>query len=116
MELEILNGNLVITNYITSGWQLIEKDTYRLIDGEFKLIDYKSKYGKDCEYWITVSYSPLSYEIEFIKNYENCTDSNNIQEKEIEKFKIEKVDFNLKNRTQKHVEFVTPNFKYEWSF
>lgn len=110
VEILIEKGDLIIINSQISNWKLIEQNKYRLNEGEFKLVEYKSEYGKKDEYWINVNYFPKTGNVEFIKKYEKGDFKT-----EIDNFKLGKFDLNLKNRTKKAIAFTTPKYQYEWS-
>jgi len=115
VNIRIDNGLLKITNEQISNWKLEETNIYNFVDNQFKLIEYNSKYGRDCNYWITINYTSSDCKLIFNKVYENCNDSPLKKESEHEELFLKDLNLNLMNRTKNYIEFTTPKYQYDWN-
>ena len=115
VELEIQEEKLIVSCSQISNWRLDEKNTYFYDGTDFSLLEYTSKYGKDCEYWISINYSTSTEIVTFKKEYKPCNKTDPIKPTEKDELKIEGLGLNLFNRTEKYIEFNAPNLDYEWS-
>ena len=115
-DIEIKNGVLLISESGGSSWKWGHTDKYRYQNNSFELIGYTGRYGKLCEYWVTLDYNIVTGKISVQKEYEKCENDDGDQvvyKKENEDFQYRlKKKILLENRKQSEVEIISPKYKH----
>ncbi len=74
-EVKVENGSIVITHFGGSRYKWTHTHRFRLQEGDWKLIGATTVSGTPCEYWESYDYNLSTGVINYEKETEDCTES-----------------------------------------